>query len=298
MNEADKNTGKQITALKIGVIIVSVLLAIAIAGTIIFINRSGKLTRENERLSEQREQLQREIRSLNETVDVKDGIIKEQKAGMEQMHEDHKKELAEKDARIAGLSRRVTATGNRLEASEQENKVLTAEKEELEQQYAMLSDEVDRLNRQLEVTKASYLQLQEEVEKTRQLKVYNMSFLTKWERLICADRYNISAARRVDQTFIDFEVDGTIFSETGYKNVHLLLLDPDGRLMYPSAGQFSIAETGENTSYTAAEQFYYNFEPVKLEFKIMHPEKLTPGTYTIKAYLDGALSRTIEMVLD
>lgn len=298
MYSAEKNTGKQINALKIGVIVVSVLLAIAIAGTIIFMNRAGKLSKENEKLIEQREQLQREIRTLNEAVDVKDGIIKEQKADMDQMREDHQKEVAEKDARIASLSRRVTATGSRLEASEQENKVLTAEKEELEQQYAMLSDEIDRLNRQLEVTKASYLELQEEVEKTRQLKVYNISYLTKWERLICADRYNVSQARRVDQTFIDFEVDGTIFSETGYKNVHLLLLDPDGRLLNPSAGQFMIAETGENSSYTVADQFYYNFEPVKLEFRIIHPERLKPGTYTIKTYLDGALSRTSEMVLE
>lgn len=288
----------QIRNQKIGIIVLAVVLAVAIIGNIIYMNRSGKLTDERDALITERTNLQQNINALNESLALKDEIIEENKATIDQLNQEHAQVVEEKDARIMNLSRRVTNTGNELAKAEEKNTLLLAEKEEMDLQQEMLNDEIHQLKQELDALAAAYESLQEQVEKSKVLNVYNMCIMTKWERWICADRYNITKARRVDHTFINFEVDGSYFTEAGESLVHLVIIDPEGYVLYAQPESYQVEETGEIIEYTDVQRINYSNEPVHVEFSVIHTERLQAGTYQVLAYIDGKLSRTEEIILD
>ncbi len=288
----------QIRNQKIGIIILAIVLAVAIVGNIIYMNRSGKLSNERDGLITERASLQQSINELNESLALKDEIIEESKANIKQLNEEHAEIVAEKDARIMNLNRRVTNSSNELEKVREENILLLTGKEELEYQQEMLNDEIKQLKQELENLAAAHEDLLKEVELSKGLNIYNMCIMTKWDRLICADRYNVTKARRVNHTFINFEIDGSFFTETGESLVHLVLMDPQGDVMYPNPESYHIEESGETIEYTEVQQVNYTDQPVHVEFSIIHPERLQAGTYQIMAYIDGKLSRTEEIILD
>lgn len=298
MKSAENGSEKQNKGLKIGLVILAILLAIAIAGNVIYMTKSGRLSNEKEQLEAHVQALQNEVNSLKETIIVKDEIIAEHIAAKELLKEEHAAEIAEKDTRIANLGWRVNIRSKELEEANQQNLLLMAEKEEMELQHKQLSDEINSLRAELSDLSSAYHEVLEEVERNKTVNVYNMCILTKWERLICADRYNVSKARRVDHTFINFELDGSTFAGTGIKTVHLVMLDPEGMVMNAHPDMYRIEETGEEIAFTQVQQVNYTGDPVKVVFDIIHPEKLQAGTYNLMVYVDGKLSRVKDMLLD
>ncbi len=298
MDDKEKKLSKQIQAYRVGSIILAVLLILAIVFSIIYLRKSGRLSDEKDQLIAQNEQLGIEIERQNESLALKDELIEEGKARIEELNEEHSAILAEKDRRIANLGWRVNTRSKELEEAREENILLLAEKEALEEQQQLLNEEMNDLNQALTELAAEHEDLLQQVEQAKPLKVYNMCIMTKWDRRICADRYNISKAKRVDHTFINFEIDGSLFTETGLKDVYLVMLDPLGDLMYTSADSFTVKDTGEELFYTEKQQINFENQPARVEFNIIHPERLMPGTYMINAYVEGKLSRTKEMVLE
>ncbi len=298
MDDKEKSPGKQIKAYRISTIILAILLILAIVFGIIYMLRSGRLTDEKDQLTAQNEQLRAEIERQNESLALKDELIEEGKAQLEELNEEHAAIVAEKDQRIANLGWRVNTRSKELEEAREDNVLLLAEKEAFEEQQQLLNEELNSLNQALAELAAEHEDLLQQVEQAKPLKVYNMCILTKWEKRICADRYNISQARRVDHTFINFEIDGSLFSETGLKDVHLVMLDPQGDVMYASADSFTVKDTGDELAYTETQQISFDNQPVRVEFNVIHPERLNPGTYQVNAYVDGKLARTKEMLLE
>lgn len=298
MDDQEKKLSKQIQAYRIGSIILAVLLILAIIFSIIYLLRSGRLSDEKEQLIAQNEQLMFEVDWQNDSLAHKDELIEEYKMRIEELIEEHAVIVAEKDQRIANLGWRVNTRSKELDEAREKNLLLLAEKEALEEQQQLLNEEMNNLNQDLADLAAKHEDLLQQIELTKPLKVYNMCILTKWDRRICADRYNISKARRVDHTFINFEIDGSLFSETGLKDVHLVMLDPEGDVMYASADSFTVKDTGEELAYTEMEQIRFENQPVQVEFNLIHPERLKPGAYKINAYVDGKLSRAKEMLLE
>ena len=298
MDDQEKKLSKQIQAYRIGSIILAVLLILAIIFSIIYLLRSGRLSDEKEQLIAQNEQLMFEVDWQNDSLAHKDDLIEEYKTRIEELIEEHAVIVAEKDQRIANLGWRVNTRSKELDEAREKNLLLLAEKEALEEQQQLLNEEMNNLNQDLADLAAKHEDLLQQIELTKPLKVYNMCILTKWDRRICADRYNISKARRVDHTFINFEIDGSLFSETGLKDVHLVMLDPEGDVMYASADSFTVKDTGEELAYTEMQQIRFENQPVLVEFNLIHPERLKPGAYKINAYVDGKLSRTKEMLLE
>lgn len=293
--EKDQNRQK---GLQTWLIVVSAILLLSIIGNIIYMTRSGRLSDEKEELVIEKAALQTENVVLSETVEVKDSIIEEHKEKLELLAEEHEAMVREKDARIAQLSRRATAAAKELEEQKEVNDELTGEMEALEHKIEELTNEIYLKKQEMDALAAAYELLQEQAREAEPLNVYNICVLTKWDRWLCADRYNVSRARRVDHTSIRFEVAGTTFSETGTKDIHLLLYNPDDELMYASPQVFTIAETGEESAYTQMREIEYDHEPVALEFDIIHPERLQTGSYKVEVYVDGTLSRTKEMLLE
>lgn len=298
MDDKEKHLSKQVQAFRVSTIILAILLILAIVFGIMYMLRSGRLSDEKDQLMAQNEQLRAEIERQNESLALKDELIEEGKVRIEELNEEHAAIVAEKDQRIANLGWRVNTRSKELEEAREENVLLLAEKEALREQQQLLNEELNKLNQDLAELAAKHEDLLQQVDQAKPLKVYNMCILTKWEKRICADRYNISKARRVDHTFINFEIDGSLFSETGLKDVHLVMIDPQGEVMYASAGSFTAKDTGDELFYTEMMQINFDNQPVRVEFNVIHPERLKPGTYKVNAYVEGILSRTKEMLLE
>ena len=131
--------------------------------------------------------------------------------------------------------------------------------------------------------------LKESIEQSRGLNAYNIVPITKWDRWICADRYNVDIARRVDQILVTLEIDGSPFSKPGKRSVYLNLIDPEGNLMYPQ---------GDGFPYTQKTEISYDGKYVPVEFTIDNPSRLYPGEYTIQVYIDKELVREIRMAFN
>lgn len=282
----------------IGLIVLAAVLLLSIIGNIVYMSRSGRLSDEKDKLTAEKEVLQNEKTILNETIEIKDGVIEEQQEMIEIQAEEHETIVREKDARIAQLNRRMATHANDLKEQQEANKKLLAEKDEWAGKYETLTGEYDKMKQELDALAAAHEQMQGKAQIAEQLKVYNLCVLNKWERWLCADRYNVSQARRVDHSYIHFEVDGTVFTQAGTKDVYLLIYNPAGALMYPSSNLFTIHETGEEMAYTIKTTIEYAHQPVHVEFNITHPDRLQSGIYNLEVYIDGHLSRTSEMILE
>ncbi len=298
MEELEKSGQKQKQIYQISTIVLAILLVIAVIFSFRYSNKAGNLSDDKDQLIAQVDKLQSDLKALNESLYLKDEIIAEKDTLIDQLRKEHIIIIEEKDRRIANLGWRVNTRSKELEEANEKNVLLMAEKDALETQQDLLNDELAKLRQELNAITSVHERLLQQVELTKELKVYNMNLLTKWERRICPDRYNVSKARRVDYTFINFEIDGTVFTETGTKNVHLVMLNPMGEIMNSSADLFTIKDSGNTSAYTEMQQINYTNSPVLVEFNVIHPERLQAGTYQIKAYVDGVLSRSKEMVLE
>jgi len=290
--------------LQIGLIVVAAVLLLSIIGNIIYMSRSGRLADEKEQVVSEKEALQTEKNVLNEAIEVKDGIIEERNEKLELLAEEHEVLIAEKDARIAQLNRQVSARASDLEEQKELNDELSEAKEALEHQIEELKDEIYTLEQEMDALAVAYEQLEAKSKEAARMNAYHINVLTKWDRWLCADRYNVSRARRVDETLIGFEVDGSIFTEAGSKTIHMLMYDPNDELMYPSADTFhTVDEMEEGTelgemAYTEMREIEYAHEPVMLEFNLVHEDRLQAGPYRIEIYIDGRLARTKVVSLD
>lgn len=298
MEGMENSQKKQLLAYQVSTIVLAVLLVIAVIFSFRYSNRAGRLSDEKDQLIAQVDKLKSDLSELNESLYLKDAIIAEKDTLIDQLRKEHASIIEEKDRRIANLGWRVNTRSKELEEANEKNVLLVAENDALATQQDLLNDELARLRQELNTLTSVHEQLLQQVELTKELKVYNMNLLTKWERRICPDRYNVSKARRVDYTFINFEIDGTVFTETGTKNVHLVMTDPMGEIMNATSDLFVIKDSGYESAYTDMQQINYDNTPVLVEFNILHPERLMAGTYQINAYVDGVLSRTKEMVLE
>ncbi len=297
-HQHEQNNGNRKNKLVPWLIVLAVLLLLSIIGNIIYMTRSGRLASEKEVVETERDMLQEENQQLRNRIITQDAIIVELNEQIEEMIEIHGETVADLERRIANLHRQLTARARELEELEETNDTLRDQLTELQSGYEELQEEKEAVEQERDRLATELQQLTEQAEAADRLRAYNICTLTRWDRWLCPDRYNVDRARRVDHTYVNFEVDGTLFTRAGERFVHLLMLDPDGNLMYASDEQFTIEETGEQSPYTKMRRIDYTNEPVKLDFNIVHPERLDAGTYELRVYVNGEHLRSKQMELE
>ncbi len=254
-------------------------------------HNSYKMFNRIETLEEEKTLAQEEAQTLRKAKEDSKVEIARLNSKIEEMKADHKQEISNKNDRISNLQSKVSENArlrDRIEKYENlqsELKNLREEHEDLSKKMNLKEEKIASLEENLEVIRDS-------INASRTLKAYNIVPLTKWEPWICADRYNVSKARRVDKTMISFEIAGNLFVKTGIRQVYLKMINPEGETMYPSDEKFEIQETEESDSYTKRAEIDYTGEIVPVEFIVEHPEKLESGDYVIEVYVDGKLVRT------
>jgi cell division protein FtsL len=295
METTDQNQSSK--SMRIGLIILGILLLLSLVFLIIFAVRSSRLTNETESLQGDKQILMDEYQRMKTERDESSKKATDFQAEIERMQLAHEEEIRSRDARISGLRARA-AEVIQLRQQVDEFKLMQADYERLKEQHAGLVAEHEVLNDQFNVLSEQFAMLQDSVDVSRGLHVYNISPLTKWERWLWADRYNVSRARRVDQTFVSFEIDGTPFTRTGSRTIYLNMLDPQGIIMYPDAETFQITATGEEVPFTKKQEINFTGEYMPVNFTIDHPERLAPGTYNLRVYIDGEFLRSKEIIFE
>ena len=273
----------------ISVVALGILLLISLLVMLLYINKTGKLGSENANLTNELYAANERIAELQAQNDyniIRADSLTNRIAAMESEHKD---ELEKKQRSITYL----TASGNK-KVQELNKEIERLEKTEFE--YEKLQNRYDRLlaetlkkRDRINLLEDEISALKESIEQSRGLNAYNIVPITKWDRWICADRYNVDIARRVDQILVTLEIDGSPFSKPGKRSVYLNLIDPEGNLMYPQ---------GDGFPYTQKTEISYDGKYVPVEFTIDNPSRLYPGEYTIQVYIDKELVREIRMAFN
>ncbi len=276
----------------------SVLLVAAVIGIFIYSGKANKLADEKDALLTERQanmEERQQLMAANQTLEAQLGDLREE---METQKEAHAEELRVRNNRIARLSRTNTETEMALQEKTIAFQELEVEWEQLKAQYAEVLSNWDDTKNELTQLTLQCQMLTDSINAARGLKAYNISPLTKWDRWICADRYNVYRAKRVDETYIDFEINGGFFAPHGNRTVHLVMAAPDGSIINPGGGMFSPTDASEQMPYTIMTDINYSGSPVKVDFTVVHSERLTPGTYGIQVYIGGELVRESSIILE
>lgn len=275
----------------IALIVLGVLLLLALIAAKVNINRKNKLSAENQNLQNElamsKDEGQRLLNEKNKSIEEVSGL----KTEINTLQADYDEQLRNRNAQISWL-RSQTKQAEQLKKQIEEYKVMETEFQKLQNQHSVVLADQKSKEGQIEKLSEELKTLEESIERSRGLNAYNISPLTKWERWFWADRYNVFRARRVNETAITFEIAGNDFTKTGNRTVYLNIVDPEGIVMYPSSEQFVIKETGEQSPFTQKKDINFTGEYLPMDFVVRHPDRLEPGTYSIKIYIDGALIRT------
>lgn len=286
-----KNQGEKgkSNVMMISVVALGTLLLASLLVMLLYINKTGKLGSENANLTNElyaANERVAELQAQNDHNIIRADSLTNRITAMESEHKD---ELEKKQRSITYL----TASGNK-KVQELNKEIERLEKTEFE--YEKLQNRYDRLlaetlkkRDRINLMEDEISALKESIEQSRGLNAYNIVPITKWDRWICADRYNVDIARRVDQILVTLEIDGSPFSKPGKRSVYLNLIDPEGNLMYPQ---------GDGFPYTQKTEISYDGKYVPVEFTIDNPSRLYPGEYTIQVYIDKELVREIRMAFN
>lgn len=275
-------------ALMISVVSLGILLLIALAVMLLYINKTSKLSQENGDLNNNiftlNEQISQQVAdkqaSKDKILSLKDSIATISTANKEQ--------IRIKDGQIYSLRKGAKKIAE-LEKELVELRKVEAENEKLQNRYdRLLTEDLRKKDHIVELSQRCK-DLQDSINKARFLLAYNISPITKWNRWLCADRYNVSVAKRVNETYVTFELAGTPFTKQGKRIVYMRMLDPQGNIINP---------LGEEFKYTSMQEIDYTGGYVPVYFFVEHEKKLLPGTYSIQVFIDKELVREREIALD
>ncbi len=283
--------------LLIAAVILAVLLIISLIVNFSFSSRNNQLNDEKIALQVEVRSNLDQIEGLNVEKSGLEADLAGLEAELEALKEAHAEEIRQRDIRISRLGR-TAAEVEELRKKLADYEALKERHGELEGQYAELLARWDETTTELELLSQKHQELQDEVAAAMRLKAYNINTLTKWDRWLWPDRYNIFRARRVNQTFVNFEINGSRFVPHGDHQVHLIMKNPQGDVMYPAAEIFYPAHASDGAYFTKAREVSYAGEPVQLHFTINHPERLEAGQYVVEVYINEELARTTTLALD
>lgn len=297
-NIKDQNLESKLKKNKYAVITIAVLLLASVILNVVFFVRNKNMSDANQELITEKEVIISEKEVVIETRDeFKEQLERKriEAIDLEQKIRELEEEISQKNRSISQLRRDARDT-EELDKLKEEHKKLQEEHNDLKEQYEKLEKEIAELKEKLESLQGEYDQLFEKTELADALNAYNIFERHKQYRFIFRDRY-VERARRVDNTYFSFEVHGSIFAKEGEREVHLLLYDPNGNIMYPDGEVFEKDDETEST-FTKKRLVDFEGEPVLLNFDIEHDERIDSGRYSIEVYIDGKLTRSKEFMLE
>ncbi len=299
-NFREKRLERQLKSQRTTSIVIAVLLILSILANIWLIVRVSNVRGEVEEIAQERdeiiyerdafeqetEQLESEVEALNQQIE-----------GLRQTAEDLESEVQARGARIAALRRQL---GTQIEDLQEK----LAELEGLEEEYRILEEEREELLVKIEDLEDDLTGLREEhqalgdlVDRATYLQAYNVHAYTVrdrwWGRPVLME-----VAGRVTRTMVSFEINSSLLVEPAAKDVHVVMLDPEGQVVNPSNDTFTIEDTGEESPWTVHTTFQYDQRSVPLMYRIEHEDGLTEGVQTVEVYINGEFGGSTSLTLE
>ena len=284
--QENKDNQQRMKNQTIGLIVLAAVLFLALLAIIVFWVRMGRLDKEHQTVQVERTSLIEEQNRQTSELQRKDSLIAQKQIDIQGLTSENEEHLRALNAQAAGIRRR-SAESQALLKQLDSFKLMEEEYKKMQAQYAHLLGEYENLDLSYDKLESRHNSLRDSVESSKGLKALNINTLSKWERWLWADRYNVSQARRIDETRINFELWGSPFTPHGERTVYISMVDPNGVVMYPAPADSDTDDTGNGIPYTQKQEVNFSGDPVPMTFTITHPESLTPGIYMVKVYVDA-----------
>lgn len=299
-NFREKRLERQLKSQQTTSIVIGVILILSIIGNVFLLIRNNRLSDDADTVRQERNIAISEREASEERVSQLGNQIQSLEQQVNELREinaDLESEIQVRDRRIAQLRRQFPEIEQELEKH-------IAQLEELEGEYATLQEEREELRAKMESLEEELSDLRSQydaqaalIDEATFLQAYNISVVNLRDRWLWGRPVYMEDAGRISRTLISFEINSNILVEPATKDVHLLMLDPDGEVINPSTDNFTIAESGESRNYTAHTTINYDQQRMPVSFEILHDDRLSEGDYTIEAYIDGdyAGSKVIQL---
>ncbi len=288
---------RRIKQQNIGLIILGAVIILALLAMVVFMVRLGRINKEHQLLQDEQTSLLNDNHHQTSELMRRDSLLAQKRNDIQELIAANEEQQRALNNQAAGLRRR-SVENEELVKQLQAYRLMEEEFEKMQAQYAHLLGEYENLDQRFDRLELKHQLLKDSVDQSKGLKALNIRTLSKWERWLWADRYNVSRARRVDETLITFELWGSMFTQLGERTVYLSMVDPSGMVMYPTPADPSTDDTDNGIPFTKKQEVDFSGDPIPLAFTIRHPEGLTPGIYMVMVYVDAVLVGSEQLVFE
>lgn len=193
--------------------------------------------------------------------------------------------------RLAKEKANITAYKQQLEEMSEEN-------EEFRAKIAAFTTEVEQLkseNSQLKTTIATLesekASLTTKVNSANSLQAYSIKAETMQQKK--GDKYVFTnRAKRTDRISISFELPDNPLAEKGSKDVHLLIISPNGNILSDASSSqptFTKMPDNKESAFTRHKAVDYTGTKQKVFFNWDKSKGYLTGNYKVEIYLDGSM---------
>ncbi len=185
--------------------------------------------------------------------------------------------IKELNGKIEGLAGEVDRLTDENQALSSENQMIKKGKEEVESNLAKTESEKADLQKELENTK--------DVAST--LKASNINIVALNETNSGKEK-ETSNAKKADKLRINFTLDENRMTQSGQKEIYVVVTDPEGKIVNYSANDAFIDRNGNRQLYTSKVSVNYTSGksmPVSFDWK--NDKTFTEGKYVIEIFNNG-----------
>jgi TolA-binding protein len=191
-------------------------------------------------------------------------------------------DIAEARSLIKQLNGKIDGYVAEIERLQGENQQLTSDKATLTTQKAELETNLATTETQKKVA-------EEKVDIGSTLHASNFKIAAINEKKGGKEK-STSTAKKADKFRISFDLDENMISETGQKDLYILVTDPAGKIISESglnSGSFTTRKDGEKQFTNKVSVNYTQGERKSVSFDLKQTEKYEPGNYKVEVYNNG-----------
>jgi predicted RNase H-like nuclease (RuvC/YqgF family) len=289
-NFREKRLERQLKSQQTTSIVIGIILVLSVIGNVFLLVRNSRLANEVEEVARARETALDERRVSEERavqLESEIGALEQQVNELQEINANIEAQLQTRNRQLAQLRRQFPEMEEELQKHVAEIERLEQEYQEMEQEREGLMSKLESLEKELSGLREEYEAQAALIQEATFLQAYNISVVNLRDRWLWGRPVYMEDAGRVSRTLVSFEINANILVDPARKNVHLIMYNPEGEVMYPSTGTFTVAETGASFYYTESEVVDYEQQRVPLDFEIEHDDRLDSGTYSLEVYIDG-----------
>ncbi len=185
--------------------------------------------------------------------------------------------------------KRAEASGN-YQKSQKVNEITRKNSEcnklvaDLQKEVARLQSELSEKTTQMLACAVDHRELQSKLNIASRLRVYDIAVHAYKNKKIT------TRARRVNRLRIDFLIAENRLAESGSRQVFVVLVDPDGKVVSESGKKFQNKEQEKEQVMTASAMVTYNNEDLRSGVDLECNCRFAKGKHRLEFYIDGRLA--------